>query len=196
MEAVMTAGLPEGADEATLVADEVWVARAGRGDHDAFTVLVRRYQARVYRFILRTTACPEDALDLTQETFVSAFRALPRWRPEAKFRTWLFRIASNASVDYLRARRLWTYVPIDEVEHCLGDGSDMGSALDSHRQFARLVDALQGIPAVFRQALLLREVEGMSYQEIAEALDTNEGTVKSRIARARQALAAVVRGGK
>jgi RNA polymerase sigma-70 factor (ECF subfamily) len=179
----------------TAVADEVWVARAARGDGDAFSVLVRRYQARVYRFILRTTGSPEDARDLTQETFVSAFRALSRWRPEAKFRTWLFRIASNATVDYLRARKLWSCVPIDEVEHYLDDGRDMESALDSHRQFARLIEALQSIPPLFRQVLLLREVEGMSYQEIAEALDTNEGTIKSRIARARQAVIAIMRGG-
>jgi DNA-directed RNA polymerase specialized sigma24 family protein len=90
------------------------VRRAQDGDHAACSVLVRHYQDRVYRYLLRLTGSHDEALELTQEAFIKAWEALPAWRPEAQFRTWLFRIASNAAMDTLRRRKVIDFVPLPE----------------------------------------------------------------------------------
>lgn len=174
------------------LSDEQYVLRSQRGDPDAFSELVRRYQNKIYRYVLRATGCPEEARDLTQDTFVKAFCQLGRWRPQALFRTWLFRIASNATIDLLRRRQVWNCVPIEEISDAPGHGVDIGTTLDSRDRLAHMIGALSELPPVFRQALLLRELEGMSYAEIADVLAIAEGTVKSRVARARRMLLARV----
>ena len=174
------------------LSDEQYVLRSQRGDPDAFSELVRRYQNKIYRYVLRATGCPEEARDLTQDTFVKAFCQLGQWRPQALFRTWLFRIASNATIDLLRRRQVWNCVPIEEISDAPDHGVDIGTTLDSRDRLARMIGALSELPPVFRQALLLRELEGMSYAEIADVLAVAEGTVKSRVARARRMLLARV----
>ncbi len=170
--------------------DEECIALAQQGNNDdAFSELVRRYQQRIYRYILRITNNPDDALDLTQDTFVKVFLHLNTWQPQALFRTWLFRIATNATTDYLRRNKLWSYVPFDESNHMRDNESNIEKQLDSAALYKEMIVLIQKLPLLFREALLLREMEGMSYTEIAQALDINEGTVKSRISRARQSLA-------
>ena len=166
------------------------IARAQRGEVAAFSELVARYQDRIYRFLVRLTRSPDDARELTQETFLSAYQALPRWRPEARFTTWLFRIARNQAFDWLRRHKRVEFV-------ALGDEQDFGFAdpaptpdvaLESVQRLRHLERALMRLPAEHREILLLREIEEMSYEDIAEVLDIRLGTVKSRIARARAGL--------
>lgn len=180
---------PDKAADWHQLSDEACVTLLQQGDNDgAFSELVRRYQQRIYRYILRITNNPDDALDLTQDTFVKAFRHLITWQPQALFRTWLFRIATNTTTDYLRRNKLWSYVPFDESCHTRDNGNDIEKQLDSAALCKEMIMLIQRLPPLFREALLLRELEGMSYTEIAQSLDINEGTVKSRISRARSSL--------
>jgi len=169
------------------------IARAQAGEHRAFAMLVRQYQDRVFRFILRLVGARDEAMDLTQETFMKAHQALPGWRPEAQFRTWLFSIAHNASLDLLRRRQRVEFVsfsdlPAGEEDHALPDPARQPDERLADRQSIELLErTLRELPAEHREILLLREVEDMSYAEIAATLGIAEGTVKSRIARARSA---------
>lgn len=175
------------------------VERARAGDRHAFTALVRCYQERVFRFVLRLCGSRDEALDLTQETFMKAHQALPGWRPEAAFRTWLFRIAHNATLDVLRRRQRVSFVSTSDP---LADGGVLAICDPAAQPDARYADrqriallerALRDLPAGQREILLLRELEDMSYGEIAATLEIAEGTVKSRLARARAAALAAYR---
>jgi len=168
--------------------DHECIALFQRGDREAFAELVRRYQNRVYRFLLRLTGCREEALELTQDTMLKAFRGLADWRPDATFATWLFRIANNAAMDRLRRRKVVEYVPIEEHMDFPDPGTGPEGELQRTQRYRALESALQRLPEDYRQVLLLREVEEFSYAEIGEALGLQVGTVKSRISRARQAL--------
>ena len=167
-------------------------ARLSRqGDRVAFSELVRRYQDRIYRFVMRMVRSREDALDLTQETFVRAWQALPQWRPEAAINTWLFQIARNLAIDHLRRRKSVHFVSDDAAGIDLPQERPGPEAQAQTAQQYRLLEAaLQQIAPEHREIMLLREVEGLSYDEIAQVLAINPGTVKSRIARARHALLA------
>ncbi len=159
-----------------------------QGDHAAYSTLVRRYQDRLYRFILRMVGSRDEALELTQDVLIKAFQALPGWRPEAEFRTWLFRIAANAATDALRRRQVVEFVELDEDYDVPGGGANPEAQLAAKQQLRALDAALNRLPPDHREILLLREVEDMSYGEIGAALGITEGTVKSRLARAREAL--------
>lgn len=175
------------ADDAELV------ALAQTGDRAAFAALVRQHQDRVFRFILRLVGTREDAMDLTQETFIKAHQALPGWRPEAQFRTWLFRIAHNATLDLLRRRQSIEFVSAtglggEDGDFALADPAPQpDQRLDDRQRIALLERTLQELPFDQREILLLREVEDLSYAEIGATLGVAEGTVKSRLARARGA---------
>jgi RNA polymerase sigma-70 factor (ECF subfamily) len=174
-------------------ADEELAARAQAGDRQAFALLVRRHQQRVFRFVLRMLGSRDEAMDLTQDTFLKAWNALPDWRPEARFATWLFQIARNATLDALRRRQLVEFVPLDDgtsdaADHDPSDAAPPPDVQVADRQRIGLLErALAALPAEQREILLLRELEDMSYAEIATTLGINEGTVKSRLARARVA---------
>ena len=174
-------------------AESELIARAQAGDHRAFAGLVRRYQDRVFRFVLRLIGTRDEAMDLTQETFMKAHQALSGWRPEAQFSTWLFRIAHNAALDVLRRRKHVDFVsfadlPAGEEDRALPDPARRPDERLADRQSIELLErALHELPAEHREILLLRELEEMSYTEIAATLGIAEGTVKSRIARARSA---------
>lgn len=161
---------------------------ARAGDSAAFAELVLRHQDAVYRFVLRMVGTRDEALDLTQDAFVRAWQALPQWQPEAQFRTWLFRIASNAALDALRRRRVVGFEPLDEALEPPGDEPDPERRLELKQRVAALEASLAKLSAEHRDILLLREVENMSYAEIGAVLALSEGTVKSRLARARVAL--------
>jgi RNA polymerase sigma-70 factor (ECF subfamily) len=168
--------------------DHECAARSQQGDRNAFSALVRRYQDRIYRFLLRMVGSRDEALELSQEAFLKAWQALPGWRPEAQFQTWLFRIASNAATDSLRRRKVVQFVPLDEDYDAPQETADPAGQLEAKQRLRALEAALNRLPADQRAIVLLREIEDMSYSEISAALGVSEGTVKSRLARAREAL--------
>jgi RNA polymerase sigma-70 factor (ECF subfamily) len=168
--------------------DRECVALSQQGDRNAFSTLVRRYQDRVYRFILRMVGSHDEALELTQDAFVKAWQALPGWQPEAQFQTWLFRIASNTATDSLRRRKVVEFVALEEDYEIAGGSADPEAQLQAKQQMRALDAALKRLPHEQREIVLLRELEDMSYSEISAALGISEGTVKSRLARAREAL--------
>jgi len=164
-------------------------ARARGGSADAFTKLVSRHQDRVFRFVFRMIGSREEAMDITQETFLKAWQAMPRWRPDARFGTWLLQIARNGALDALRRHAVVGFEPLEEGATAIADPAPMpDEQVHARRRLASLDAALRALPLEHREVLLLREVESLSYAEIADALGVAEGTVKSRIARARAAL--------
>jgi RNA polymerase sigma-70 factor (ECF subfamily) len=174
--------------DARTRADEVDVARARAGDTAAFAALVRRHQDRVFGFILRMLDARDEAMELTQDVFVKAWQALPGWRPEARFSTWLLQIARNAALDQLRRRRVVQFAPLDDGMDVADTAPGPEARYASRQRQALLENALQQIAAEHREILLLREIEDLSYAELAAVLGIAEGTVKSRLARARAAL--------
>lgn len=178
----------------TQLRDHECVALFQSGEQRVFAELVRRYQNRVFRFLLRLTACREEAMELTQDTMIRALRGLDGWRPDAAFATWLFRIANNAATDKLRRRKLVRYVPLADDADFPDPAAGPEEALQSAQRSRFLAAALQRLQEEHRQVLLLREIEEMSYAEIGEVLGLREGTVKSRIARAWLALLEACKG--
>lgn len=162
--------------------------RAQAGDRKAFSELVRRHQRPVYRYLLRMLGSHDDAMELTQEAFIKAWQALPQWRPEAQFRTWLFRIANSTALDALRRRKLVEFVPLEDSFDAPSSEPNPEHQAQLTQEVRQLEASLKKLAPEHRQILLLREVEEMSYEEIAGVLSLNEGTVKSRLARARTAL--------
>jgi RNA polymerase sigma-70 factor (ECF subfamily) len=177
--------------------DEALLDRCRRGDRDAFTPLVHRYQDELYTMALRLTGNPADAADVVQETFTRAFRSLPRLRG-ATVRAWLFRVAVNCAHDVHRQRVRRPTDPLEDPEGRVLDLPDPGlgpEATALQRERAEAVRrALMTLPHDFRVAVVLRDVNQLSYEEMAEALSVPLGTVKSRISRARVLLAASLRG--
>ena len=172
------------------------VCRARAGDTAAFEQLMLDSQDRVYTLCLRMTGNREDALDLAQETFLNAWRGLSSFQGNSSFSTWVYRLASNACIDFLRKRkrRQQGESPhsLDDEEAPLPEPADPRGSPEEElerRELRRAVErGLQALPDHHRQVLVMRELSGMSYQEIGAVLDLDLGTVKSRIARARLAL--------
>ena len=177
-------------------ADQVLVERVHRGDTKAFDVLVLKYQHKVANLISRYIRDSSEVLDVTQEAFIKAYRALPKFRGDSAFYTWLYRVAINTAKNHLaaQARR----PPGDDIEAETAEQMDMGAALKEtdtpenlalQREIASTIQqALDGLPEDLRTAITLRELEGLSYEEIAQAMDCPIGTVRSRIFRAREAI--------
>ena len=174
--------------DARTRADEADVARARAGDTAAFAALVRRHQDRVFGFILRMLDARDEAMELTQDVFVKAWQALPGWRPEAAFSTWLLQIARNAALDQLRRRQVVRFAPLEEGLEVADEAPGPEARYASRQRQAQLERALRRLAAEHREILLLREIEDLSYAELAAVLGIAEGTVKSRLARARAAL--------
>lgn len=168
--------------------DRACAMRARSGDMAAFSTLVLRHQKRLYRFLLRLTRSPDDALDLTQDTFLRAHRHLGQWRPDALFTTWLFRIARNAAFDWLRRDKRRAARETDAACDMPDPAAGPERSVETQQLYRQLEAALARLPPAHREVLLLREIEAMSYEEIAQVLDIGVGTVKSRIARARAGL--------
>jgi RNA polymerase sigma-70 factor (ECF subfamily) len=177
--------------------DEALLERARRGDRDAFAQIVERHQDGLYTMALRMLGRPEDAADVVQETFLRAYVNLPRLQP-ASVRGWLFRVAVNASHDVQRRAVRRPADPLEDREGKILDLPDpaMGpEATVEARERARVVrDAVLALPADYRVAVVLRDVNELSYEEMSEALRVPLGTVKSRLSRARAQLAANLRG--
>jgi RNA polymerase sigma-70 factor (ECF subfamily) len=172
--------------------DAQLVSRSKTGDVEAFGELVRRYQKPVFRIVLRMVKSPDDADDITQDTFVRAFRGLKTFKEEFDFHPWLFRIAYNQSINFLNKRKRQAAVDLDDVpERDIKSGPEPESPIQSaSRQelLTRLERALERLPEEQRTVFLLRVQDGLSYEEIADTMGTPKGTVMSRLARARMAL--------
>lgn len=177
-------------------ADQLLVERVQQGDKAAFDILVRKYQHKIVKLITRYVHDGAEALDVAQETFIKAYRALPRFRGDSAFYTWLYRIAINTAKNHLVAqhrRPVDQQVDLQDPEQYdmqarLRD-MDTPEGLLLSEEIRRTVEAaIQKLPEELRTAIVLRELEGMSYEEIAQAMDCPVGTVRSRIFRAREAI--------
>ena len=177
--------------------DESLLEQARQGDSGAFTVLVERYQDDLYTMALRLLGSPADAADVVQETFLRAYMNLPRLRAQS-VRGWLFRVAVNAAHDVQRRAVRRPADPLEDGEGKVVElpSADVGpeAAAESRERVAAIREALLQLPEDFRVAVVLRDVNDLSYEEIAEVLRVPLGTVKSRLSRARTQLAAALRG--
>ncbi len=167
-----------------------------KGDRQAFNVLVLKYQHKVLKLVTRYVRDPAEAEDIAQEAFIKAYRALPSFRGESAFYTWLYRIAANTAKNVLVSsrRRLVDYDldlqdPDDYAAQVLLKDSDTPEGMLLTEEIRQTVtDAMQQLPDDLREAITLRELEGLSYEEIAEVMECPVGTVRSRIFRAREAI--------
>ena len=177
--------------------DQQLVLRAQRGDQHAFGLLVSKYQRRLVRLLSRLVRDPAEVEDVAQEAFIKAYRALPSFRGDSAFYTWLYRIGVNTAKNYLvsQGRRAPTATGFDAEEAESFD--DGGSLRDNNtpenlllsKQIGETVNAaIEELPDDLRTAIMLREIEGMSYEDIARMMDCPIGTVRSRIFRAREAV--------
>jgi len=188
------AGLPMGADASDLGL----VRRVQRGERGAYDLLVLKYQHKVVKLVMRYLRDPADAEDVAQEAFIKAYRALPQFRGESAFYTWLYRIAINTAKNALAARDRNPVTYDLDVQGNNEESSDLVARLKDPEtpeglalteEIRTTVNAAIGeLPEDLRTAIILRELEGMSYEEIAAAMDCPVGTVRSRIFRAREAI--------
>jgi RNA polymerase sigma-70 factor (ECF subfamily) len=178
--------------------DRQLVARAQRGDKQAFALLVEKYQRKLARLLSRFVRDPAEVEDVTQEAFIKAYRALPAFRGDSAFYTWLYRIGINTAKNYLMAmgRRAPTSTEVEAEEaegfeegEQLRDINTPESVLLSQEIAATVNAAIEQLPEELRTAIQLREIEGMSYEDIARVMECPIGTVRSRIFRAREAIA-------
>lgn len=182
--------------------DALLVERVQRGDKRAFELLVLKYQRKIMRLLSRLVRDPVEVEDVAQEAFIKAYRAIPQFRGESAFYTWLYRIAVNTAKNYLVAKRRR---PNGSAQYETEDGetfdetdnlSDINTpeAAYASREIADTVNqAIEALPEELRTAIVLREIEGLSYEEIAQSMGCPIGTVRSRIFRAREAIAGRLR---
>jgi len=178
--------------------DAELVSRVQAGDKKAFDLLVTKYQRKIMRLLSRMIRNPSEIEDVAQEAFIKAYRALPQFRGDSAFYTWLYRIAINTARNWLAANKRAPITPSgfenEEGEtfsesDVLTDGSNPESEMAS-RQIAETVNkAINDLPEELRNAIVMREIDGMTYEDIAESMNCPIGTVRSRIFRAREAIA-------
>jgi RNA polymerase sigma-70 factor (ECF subfamily) len=176
--------------------DKKLVERVQKGDKGAFDLLVLKYQHKIVNLIMRYVRDPELALDIAQEAFIKAYRALPRFRGESAFYTWMYRIAVNTAKNHLAAQRrrpMDVELDLQDPEqydlHAKLKETDTPEGVALSDELQETVErAIAALPEDLRTAIILRELEGMSYEEIAETMECPVGTVRSRIFRARDAI--------
>jgi RNA polymerase sigma-70 factor, ECF subfamily len=177
--------------------DLVLVKRVQRGDKTAFDLLVRKYQHKVVKLVLRYVRNPAEAEDIAQEAFIKAYRALPQFRGDSAFYTWMYRIAINTAKNSLASRdRSPIAYDLDltdpEESHSVQtklQDPDTPEGMALTEEIRQIVNsAIEGLPEELKTAIVLRELDGLSYEEIAAAMECPVGTVRSRIFRAREAI--------
>lgn len=176
--------------------DEALIRQAAGGDQTAFAALVTACQKPVYNLALRMTGSPDDALDISQEVFLRAWRGLSGYRYDAAFSTWLYRLTGNVCIDFLRRRRREKTIPLyytdeeNEEQELSLPSSAPGPEDETLLRLEQdsVAEALSLLEPEYRQALTLRVINGLRYAEIAAIMNIPEGTVKSRIARARETM--------
>ncbi len=182
--------------------DAELVARVQRGDKQAFDLLVLKYERKIMRLLSRMIRDPAEIEDVAQESFIKAYRALPQFRGDSAFYTWLYRIAINTARNWLAQNNRRPSTPsaheseegetFNETDN-LTDSSNPESEMAS-RQIAETVNkAMNDLPEELRNAIVMREIDGMSYEDIAQSMNCPIGTVRSRIFRAREAIATRLR---
>lgn len=169
--------------------ERVWLDAALRGDREAFGALVSRYAERIFNVAYRLVGEEADAHDLAQDTFVSAFKALSTFRADARLSTWLYRIAVNKCKDWLRTRGRFEQLNEEDDDGASHEG--LVSATTPERVLlqqevgTRLAEAIQRVPPLYREAFVLKHVEGLGYEEMSEMLGVNRDTLKMRVYKAR-----------
>lgn len=188
--------------DASSLSDEEIVERIKAGKVELFEVIVSRYQRKLINYIYRMINNLEPAMELCQEVFIKVYSSLDKYNPEYKFTTWVHRIASNATIDWMRKKKLETYSIDDDGK---GEGLSLGDQLSTDdldpltnlemRQLqSRIEEAIDELPFIYKQLIILRHINELSYDEIAEAVDLPLGTVKNRIFRGREMLKAKLAG--
>ncbi len=188
----------QGAQVSSRDEDFSLVQRAQQGDHAAFRILFDKYNRRTYAIALGVLKNPQDARDVVQEAFVKVHRHLANFQGASSFYTWLYRITMNLAIDQVRRKKTAKQVDFDETRGRDGDDEDLGNLTpalagsDPAKTIARkeltkkIQDALLTLPEYHRQVILLREVEGLSYEEIAKVMKVPKGTIMSRLFHARR----------
>ncbi len=176
--------------------EQTVVRRAKAGDSGAFEELVLAYEKKIYHMSLRYTGNEQDALDVTQEVFLRLFRFFPQFQEESRFSTWLYRIAVNANLDFLRRRGGQPDMSLDDADEDSPVFEVCDLRYNPENQLERMelqrdiCEGIQNLPPHMREILILRDISGLSYEEIGKVLRLEQGTVKSRLARARGKLGA------
>ena len=176
--------------------DKELIERVKNGDKAAYDLLVIKYQQRIVNLVSRFVRNQSDALDVTQEAFIKAYRALPKFRGDSAFYTWLYRIAVNTAKNHLASqsrRPTDSDYDVSEIEQIEGGDALREQAtpenlLMKDQLQSTVLKAIENLPDDLRSAIMLREVEGLSYEEIAQVMECPIGTVRSRIFRAREAI--------
>lgn len=177
--------------------DRSLLERAKKGDIGAFEQLVEGYQKKVFNITLRMMGNPDDASELTQEVFIRVYRSLRNFKEESQFSTWIYKIATNICLDELRKQKKRKVFSIDEeikaddgeTKRQIADDKPSPETVAEKNEVKKVVkDAIKSLPDEYRLVIVLRDIQGFSYDEIAKIVKCPEGTVKSRINRARKAL--------
>jgi RNA polymerase sigma factor (sigma-70 family) len=179
------------------VDDRILVSRAQAGDYSAFDILIQRYQERVYATVYHMTSNHEDANDLTQEAFIKAHKALGSFKGDSSFFTWVYRIAVNKTINFLKSRKNKIHLSLNDLDFNAEHDPDLVAFVSEKtpRRDAglselqeKLNEAMQRLSDVHRLVVTLHDVQGMSHEEISKIMDCNTGTVRSRLFYARQQL--------
>jgi RNA polymerase sigma-70 factor (ECF subfamily) len=190
---------PEQTAEKTTVDDRQLTLRAQRGDMDAYDALIRRYQERVYATMYHMTSNHEDANDLTQEAFIKAYKALKSFKGDSSFFTWIYRIAVNKAINFLKTKRNKVHMSLNDLDFNAERDPDLVAFVSENtprRDMGltelqeKLNEAMQRLSEVHRLVVTLHDVQGMSHEEISKIMDCNTGTVRSRLFYARQQMQA------
>jgi len=184
--------LPHSASSVTEQDEEQLVTSSKKGDQDAFAQLVQKHQRRVFNLVFRMLQQYEEANEATQETFLAAWQGLPSFRGDARFSTWLYRIAYNCALKQLEQRKrdkaLQVVVQAEQIAASIGQEQRVDAALETHARQTMVQEQLSQLPAKYRIVLILRHLQEMTYEEMAQILTMPIGTIKTHLFRARNLL--------